>query len=251
MSTTTESPFTLRRHSTYPSTCHPHIRPTLHKAPQCHAPSSERLCITDEASPLALRSTRIRPRRAVRRGAAWPAERPSSRLVVRERTHGWASQPAVARVVAREVRMPAVLSSPCPRSCLASGVQRPVRASGVHGACQVTGVRCRASEGPGVHCPASSVRRPVSVRCGVRCAQRERGRGRGVGRQPHGWDGPESAWSPAVSTGRASSARGWSLTLEAGAGRAGPAEGRLGLGLGRRRGKWLAVGPGRPGGRPR
>jgi len=35
-----------------------------------------------------------------------------------------------------------------------------------------------------------------------------------------------------------SSARGWSLALEAGAGRAGPAEGRLG----RRRGRWLAVG---------
>src|SRR5215218_11575 len=38
----------------------------------------------------------------------------------------------------------------------------------------------------------------------------------------------------------ASSARGWSLALEAGAGRAGPAEGRLGLG---RRGRWLALGP--------
>jgi len=74
MSTTTESSFTLRRHSTYPSTCHPHIRPTLHNAPQCHAPSSERLCITDEASPLALRSTRIRLRTAVRRGASWTAK---------------------------------------------------------------------------------------------------------------------------------------------------------------------------------
>src|SRR5215217_3298794 len=75
MSTTTESSFTLRRHSTYPSTCHPHIRPTLHNAPQCHAPSSERLCITDEASPFALRSTRNHPRTAVRRGAAWTEER--------------------------------------------------------------------------------------------------------------------------------------------------------------------------------
>ena len=74
MSTTTESSFTLRRHSTYPSTCHPHIRPTLHNAPQCHAPSSERLCITDEASPLALRSTRNRLRTAVRRGASWTAK---------------------------------------------------------------------------------------------------------------------------------------------------------------------------------
>jgi len=67
----------------------------------------------------------------MRRGAAWPAERPGSRLVVREHTQGWASQRVVARVVAKEVRMPAVLSSPCPRSCLASGVQCPVRASGV------------------------------------------------------------------------------------------------------------------------
>jgi hypothetical protein len=36
------------------------------------------LAITDEASPFALRSTRNHPRRAVRRGAAWPAERQSS-----------------------------------------------------------------------------------------------------------------------------------------------------------------------------
>jgi hypothetical protein len=107
----------------------------------------------------------------MRRGAAWPAERLGSRLAVREHTHGWASQSAVARVVAKEVRMQAVLSSPCPRSCLASGVrcERPV----FHGACP--GDRCpvRASERLGVHCPASSVRCPVSVRCGVRCVQRE------------------------------------------------------------------------------
>jgi len=133
----------------------------------------------------------------MRRGAAWPAERPGSRLVVREHTHGWAAQRVVARVVAKEVRMPAVLSSPCPRSCLVSGVRCPVSGAGVR--CS-TGCPVRASERLGVHCPASSVRRPVSVRCGVRCVQREWGRGRGVGRQPHGWDGPGSAWSPAVST---------------------------------------------------
>jgi hypothetical protein len=93
-------------------------------------PHYRRLAITDEASPFALRSTRIRLRRAMRRGAAWPAEQPSSRLVVREHTHGWASQRAVARVVAREVRIPAVRSSPCPR-CVWQLVSRcPMRASG-------------------------------------------------------------------------------------------------------------------------
>jgi hypothetical protein len=43
-------------------------------APACGYPAL-RVAITDEASPPALRSTRNRPRRAVRRGAAWTVER--------------------------------------------------------------------------------------------------------------------------------------------------------------------------------
>jgi hypothetical protein len=62
-----------------------HPRPSLatpafarsHLRPSDTIPPA-RLCITDEASPFALRSTRNRPRRAVRRGAAWPPERQSS-----------------------------------------------------------------------------------------------------------------------------------------------------------------------------
>jgi hypothetical protein len=64
----------------------------------------------------------------MRRGAAWPAERPSSRLVVREHKHGWASQRAVApwrpRWSGRRL---------CCRylSAFVSSVWRPVQASGV------------------------------------------------------------------------------------------------------------------------
>ena len=49
-------------------------------APACAYPAL-RLAITDEASPFALRSTRNRPRRAMRRGAAWSA--------VRHQTAAW------------------------------------------------------------------------------------------------------------------------------------------------------------------
>jgi hypothetical protein len=69
----------------------------------------------------------------MRQGAAWPAKRPSSRLVVREHKHGWRLSVRSLGVVAKEVRMPAVLSSPCPRSRPVSSVrcERPVS----HGSC--------------------------------------------------------------------------------------------------------------------
>ena len=134
----------------------------------------------------------------------------------------------------KRVRMPAVVSSPCPRSCPASGVQCPVRASGVRrGPVQVTGVRCGR-----LSVQVSSVRRPVSVRRGVRRGVRLRGVAVGPAAVRLGMAGV-GVVARHVHDG-ASSARGWSLALEAGAGRAGPAKGRLGLG--RRRGRWLALG---------
>jgi hypothetical protein len=136
----------------------------------------------------------------VRRGAAWPTERPSSCLVVGEQEHGWASSVRSLGKEAQEVRTPAVLSSPCPRRC-------PVRASSVpRVAVQLIGVRCpvRVSERPGVQCPASGLRRPVWA-SGVRAFQRllwPTGmvvvRGSEVGSRAAGMAG--SGWSPAVST---------------------------------------------------
>jgi hypothetical protein len=105
----------------------------------------------------------------VRRGAAWPTERPSSCLVVGEQEHGWASSVRSLGKEAQEVRTPAVLSSPCPRRC-------PVRASSVpRVAVRLIGVRCpvRVSERPGVQCPASGLRRPVSVPSSGCCGRPE------------------------------------------------------------------------------
>jgi len=138
--------------------------------------------------------------------------------------HGCASQRAVARhggqggpdagcaVVHRvrvRVRHP-VSSVRC---------ERPVS----DGACPGDRRPVRASERPGVQCPASGVcasRCPTGVRlrgvAGGPAAVRLGMAGVGVVAR-HVHDG-------------ASSARGWSLALEAGAGRTGPAEGRLGLG---------------------
>jgi hypothetical protein len=69
-----------------------------------HSATAKRLAITDEASPFALRSTRNRPRRAVRRGAAWPAERSSSWLVVREAVSRWQVAHRRAVMVAKRRR---------------------------------------------------------------------------------------------------------------------------------------------------
>jgi hypothetical protein len=123
-------------------------------------------CITDDASPFALRSTRNRPRTAVRRGAAWPAERSRSRLVVGERKHGWASQHAVARRGGQGG--PDAGCAVVTVSAFPSGVRRPMSdvrcpVSGASVRCsagpvQVTGIRCgRLSQVSSVQCPASVV----------------------------------------------------------------------------------------------
>jgi hypothetical protein len=150
----------------------------------------------------------------VRRGAAWPAERPSSWLVVREavsrwqvahrravmvakrrrrcpQEHGWGGPAGALGMVAQEVRMPAVPSSACRGPGPASGVHCLVRVSSStracpRGCCPVSGVGVWASR-----CPVSGVQRgcPVSVGFRVHCV-RPGGCGEvAVGRQPHGWDG--------------------------------------------------------------
>jgi hypothetical protein len=182
----------------------------------------------------------------VRRGAAWPAERPRSRLVVGERKHGWASQRAVARrggqggpdAGCAVVTVSAFLSGV---RCPVSGVRCPVSGASVRcpaGPVQVTGVRCGR-----LSVQVSSVRPPASV---VSDGNEVVGRGGGAGSRTAGMAGV-GVIARRVHDG-ASSARGWSLALEAGTGRAEPAAGRLRLG--RRCGRWLGSGPGRPGGRP-
>jgi hypothetical protein len=203
----------------------------------------------------------------VRRGAAWPAERPSSWLVVREAvsrwqvahrravmvakrrrrcpqdTVGWPSARPLG-MVALEVRMPAVPSSACRCPRPASGVQCLVRVSistrpCPRGRCPVSSV--------GVRCPVSSVGCPVSVGSRV---HRIRPGGCGGGR----WAGSRMAGMAGVGVvalpcprpvGRRPSR---SLAVEAGPGRAGQRRGRLGLG----RRSWAVVGQrlGRPPGRP-
>ena len=135
---------------------------TLHQcivasaSPSLAQASTAALAITDEASPFALRSTRINLRTAVRRGAARPqrsdqaaagetlsraGRRPHRRACmgcrapqapVHKNTVGRPSARSLG-VVAREVRMPAAPSSP-----VRVLGQRPV--SGVR--CPVSGVRC-------------------------------------------------------------------------------------------------------------
>ena len=156
----------------------------------------------------------------MRRGAAWPAERPRSRLVVGERKHGWALSVRSLGVAAKEVRTPAVLSSPCPRSCPVSGASVRCPAGPV----QVIGVRCGR-----LSVQVSSVRPPASV---VSDRNEVVGRGGGAGSRTDGMAGVGVVARRVHD--RASSARSWSLALEAGTGRAGPAAGRLRLG--RRRG---------------
>ena len=127
--------------------------------------------------------------------------------------------------VAQEVRMPAAPSSPCPRPRPASGVRCPVRATSVH-ACLSTGplssVRCGR-----LSVQVSAVWRPVwaSGVCALPralCPAEVRSWSAAWAAVWLGW--PGSAWSPAASMTGSSSARGWSLALEAGAGAAGPAE---------------------------
>jgi hypothetical protein len=131
----------------------------------------------------------------MRRGAAWPARWPSSRLVVREHKLGWGLSVWSLGVAAKEVRMPAVLSSPCPRSCPASGVQCPVRASGVPRVpVQVTGVWCGR-----LRVQVSSVRRPASVRPASAVSDGMRSRGVAVGPAAARLGWPGAAWSPAMS----------------------------------------------------
>ena len=118
----------------------------------------------------------------------------------------------------------------------ASGVQCPVRASGVPRVpVHVTGVRCGRLS---VQCPVSGPRRPCVRRPLCPTGMRSRGVAVGPPAARLGW--PGSAWSPAMSmTARPlPEVRVWRSKLAQA--RAGPAEGRLGLG--RRRGRWLAVG---------
>jgi hypothetical protein len=132
--------------------------------------------------------------------------------------------------------MPAVLSSLCPRSCPASGVQCPVRASGVPRVpVQVTGVWCGR-----LRVQVSSVRRPASVRPASAVSDGMRSRGVAVGPAAARLGWPGAAWSPAMSM----TAR---RLPEVGAWRSKLAQAVLGqrrhrLGPGRRRGRWLGSG---------
>jgi hypothetical protein len=105
----------------------------------------------------------------VRRGAAWPTERPSSCLVVREQEHGWAFQYVVAR--RGGPRGPDAGCAVVALSASVSGesVQCPT------GGCPTVRCPVRVSERPGVQCPASGVRcgRPVSVPSSVCCGRPE------------------------------------------------------------------------------
>jgi len=173
----------------------------------------------------------IRPRTAVRRGAARPPasdkQLPARRYLAleggltaepawaaerrrrRPQEHGWASQRAVARrggpggPDAGRAFVSLSTSSASVR-CPVSGVRCPV--SGVSDQCprlpvHGTDVQCpvRASERPGVRCPASG----VGVRCLCVAASAVSGRSEVLERDGGqaaarlGW--PRSAWSPAAS----------------------------------------------------
>jgi hypothetical protein len=147
----------------------------------------------------------------VRRGAAWPAERSSSRLVMREAVSRWQVAHRRAVMVAkRRRRCPqehggVAQRAPAGRgglggadagrafvsvSVYSASVRSPVSGAGVqHHACLSTrplsGVRCGR-----LSVQVSGVRRgcPVSVGSRVHCV-RPGGCGGAVGRQPHGWDG--------------------------------------------------------------
>jgi hypothetical protein len=167
----------------------------------------------------------------MRQGAAWPSEGPRSWLLVRSRNRFGTSQRASLGVVTKEVRMPAVLSSPCPRSRPAFGVRCPTSA------CPSDRCPVRTSE-----CPVSGVRplasRVRAFRCPL-CPTAMRSWGVAVGQAAArlGWPGRRGR--PPCPRRRVVCPR-LEPGSKAGAGRAGPAEGRLGVGG--RRGRWLAVG---------
>jgi hypothetical protein len=147
--------------------------------------------------------------------------------------HGWASQRAVARRGGQEG--PDAGSAVVTVSAFVSGIRCPVSGASVRcprGACPRDRCPVRASERPGVQCPAPGVRalrRP-------RCPTAMRSRGVAVGRPPHGWDGWGRGGHPAVSvTARrlpevGAWPRSWRRPCWASGGSLG------------RRGRWLAVG---------
>ena len=217
----------------------------------------------------------------MRRGAAWPAKRPSSCLTARSavsRTDRWPHRRACmgrrapqapsagtrfgVPAGSRSAWWPRISGagralSACP---VLSSIRRPV--SGVSVQCprvrvHATGVQCpvRASRRPGVRCP---VWRPVSgVRLGVRasghpasairafprllCPNRVSSSSAPMRRAATRRGRPGSAWSP-----RTVSTTGWS-SARVGAWRSKLAQAVLGqrrhrLGPGRRRGRWLGSG---------
>jgi hypothetical protein len=172
------------------------MRPWHHRVPP--TPARMALAITDGALPFALRSTRNRLRRAMRRGAAWPpAERPSSCVAVQPAVSRWQVPHRRAVMVAeRRVCRPQQHGSPSQRCrgtrisgcppCLGrpvrvhmssvrpSSVRRPVRVQRPRAWC------------PRVRCPVPGVRvqceRPASVST---CPHRRVRGAPGCGRQPH------------------------------------------------------------------
>jgi hypothetical protein len=154
------------------------------------APATRR--IPDGRLHAALRSTRIIPRRAVRRGAAWPpAERPSSCLAVQavSRAGRWPHRRAVMAAErggcrhSNTVRRPSGVVVPgypdAHRGLVAlsasfvsvrvasvrpSGVRRPVRVQRPRVRCPL--VRCPV---PGARCPVPGVRCPVRA-SGIRAS---------------------------------------------------------------------------------
>ena len=169
-------------------------------------------------------------RRAVHRGAAWPAERPSSWLVVLEAVSRWQVAHRRAVMVAKRgrrcpqehggvaQRAPAGHGGPgraeagrafVSVSVSSVSVRSPVSGAGVqHHACLSTrplsGVRCGR-----LSVQMSGVQRgcPVSVGSRVHCVRPGGCRGVAAG-QAAAWLGwPASAWSPALSTASSSAAR--------------------------------------------
>jgi hypothetical protein len=130
------------------------------------------------------------------RGAAWPAGRPSSRLVVRQHQHGCRSQRAVARRGGQGG--PDAGCAVVTVSAFVSGIRCPVSGASVRcptGACPRDRCPVRPSERPGVQCPAPGVRafrRPL-------CPTGMRSRGVAVGPPAARLGWPGSAWSPAMS----------------------------------------------------
>ena len=244
------------------------------------ASTTSTLAITDEASPFALRSTRNRPRTAVRRGAARPrrsdqaaagetlsraGRRPHRRACMGCRAPQAPSTRTRLGVPARgrsawwprrsgcrpRLRQPVHVLGQRP----VSGVRCPVRATSVH-ACLSTGpmssVRCGR-----LSVQVSAVRRPVSASgVGVRClcvaASAVSGRSEVLERG--GGAGSRTAGMAGVGVvARCVHARlvvclSRSLVLEAGAGGAGPAEASVWTWPS----SWEVVGqwPARPRGRP-